>query len=238
MAIKKAIIIGFIFLAAFSVLPGHIDRVSAEDDICQVILTRAMQSLESTCTGTTRNTACYGNNSVKAEPNGSALLKFDTMGDKASIRDIRALVTSPLDTQAGTWGLSLLKLQANLPDSLPGQNVTFVVFGDTSLENASGDMKAFYFSSGLGTPSCKQAPRDAIVVKSPNHTEVSFNANGVQITIASTIVLRAQRGQSMSVKLVEGHARVTAMASRRCFNTMGSLTFRRIVRSLWTVQSR
>jgi hypothetical protein len=210
MTAKKAIIIGLVFLAAMSVLPVAKGQVSAQDDICQVILTRAMQSLETTCNGIARNTACYGNNRVKAEPNGSAQLKFDAQGDKASIRDIRTLVSYPLDTKQGTWGLSLLKLQANLPDSLPGQNVTFVVFGDTTLENASGDMKTFYFSSGLGLPNCKEAPRDAIVVKSPNHTEVSFNANGVQITIASTIILRAQRGQSMSVTLIEGQARVTA----------------------------
>ncbi len=211
MAIKKLFLIGSIILAAISILPGRANLANAaENNTCQEILTRAMQTLDSTCNGVGRNKACYGNNLVKAEPNGSASLKFDTTGDVASIRDIRTISTSPLNTDQGTWGLSLLKLQANLPDSLPGQNVTFVVFGDTSIENTSGDMKAFYFSSGLGTPSCKEAPRDAIVVKSPHHAEVTFNANGVQITIASTIVMRAQRGQDMSVTLVEGHARVTA----------------------------
>src|SRR5258708_25674 len=70
-------------------------------------------------------------------------------------------------------------------------------------------MKSFFFSSGLGSTNCNGAPRDAIVVKSPNHTQVTFNANGVQISIASTIVLKATAHQSMSVQLVEGHAQVT-----------------------------
>jgi hypothetical protein len=35
-----------------------------------------------------------------------------------------------------TWGVSLMRLQANLPDSLPGQNATFLLFGDVQIENA------------------------------------------------------------------------------------------------------
>jgi hypothetical protein len=190
-----------------AVLPN---AVSAET--CAQILTRAVESLQSTCNDLSRNNACYGNNQVKAEPNSGATLKFDAIGDREPIRNIRTLVTSPLNVDTGTWGLSLLKLQANLPDTLPGQNVTFLVFGDTSLENLSGDMQSFYFTSGLGNLSCKEAPRDGIVVRSPQHTEVTFTANGVKITIASTIVLRAERNKSMSVELVEGHAQLTTTA--------------------------
>ena len=50
------------------------------------------------------------------------------------------------------------------------------------------------------------------MVRSPQHTEVTFTANGVKITIASTIVLRAERHKSMSVELVEGNARLTTSA--------------------------
>ena len=185
---------------------------------CEEILTQAMQNLQSICSDVTRNNACYGNNQVKAEPNAGTSLKFDIAGDRAPIRNIRALVTSPLDVNAGTWGMSLLKLQANLPDTLPGQNVTFLVFGNTSVENASGDMQSFYFTTGLGNLSCKAAPKDAIVVRSPQHTEVTFTANGVQISIASTIVLRAERNKSMSVELVEGSAKLTAASGRRHSN--------------------
>jgi hypothetical protein len=177
--------------------------------MCQGILTRAMNTIQSTCDGLGRNKACYGNNKVTVEPNDGVDLKFDAIGDRASIQDIHRLATSPLDTTAGTWGLSLLKLQANLPDSLPGQNITFLVFGNTSVENTSGDMSAFYFTTGLGNLDCKEAPRDGILVRSPQHTEVTFTANGMQISIASTVMLRAVRNQSMSVELIEGHARLT-----------------------------
>jgi hypothetical protein len=190
---------------------GTVERLS-DAGMCQDILTRAMNTVQSTCDGLGRNKACYGNNKVTVEPNDGASLKFDAIGDRASIQDIRRLVTSPLDTTAGTWGLSLLKLQANLPDSLPGQNITFLVFGNTAVENTSGDMSAFYFTTGLGSLDCKEAPRDGILVRSPQHTEVTFTANGLQISIASTVMLRAVRNQSMSVELIEGHARLTTPA--------------------------
>jgi hypothetical protein len=186
-----AILLPFTGTHAQPSAPGAFSPKRVPAETCAQILTRAFQNLQSTCTDIRRNSACYGNNQVKAEPNVGAALKFDTAGDRAPIHIIRTLNTSPLDVNAGTWGLSLLKLQANLPDTLPGQNVTFLVFGDTSVENASGDMQSFYFTSGLGNLNCNEAPRDGIVVRSPQHTEVSFTANGVKITIASTIVLRA-----------------------------------------------
>jgi hypothetical protein len=222
MATKRLIASAAILLvsvgAAFLLFGNHVQASSppstgnssfAPANTCQEILARAMDSVQGQCDDLGRNKACYGNNRVNAEPNGSAALKFDTVGDRAAIQSIHTLVTSPLNVSDGTWGLSLLKLQANLPDSLPGQNITFLVYGDTSIENASGNMQAFYFTSGLSNLSCKEAPQDGIVVRSPQHTEVTFTANGVQITIASTIVLHAERNRAMSVGLIEGHAQIT-----------------------------
>jgi len=184
-------------------------QVTANLSSCEAILTQALAVLQNSCTQLGRNTACYGNNQVTAKPSGNGILKFDQVGDTASIQSITSIDTSPMDLTNGLWGLSVLKLQANLPDTLPGQNVTFLIYGNTHVENTSGDMQAFYFSSGLGTPDCKVAPHDGILVKSPNHTRVTFNANGAQITIASTILLQAQPNKVMTVSLIEGHAQVS-----------------------------
>ncbi|MCC7447937.1 MAG: hypothetical protein IT324_11000 [Anaerolineae bacterium] len=195
--------------AASAAQPVPVNAVDAQQtNTCQTILTRAMEALNNNCSNLDRNKACYGNNAVDAELQNPTV-KFNTLGDKAPIQAIRRIVTSPLDLQQGTWGLSLLKLQANLPDTMPGQNVLFLIFGNITLDNTSGNMQAFYFTSGLGAPACKEAPRDGILVRSPNHTEVTFTANGVQVTIASTVILRAERNKSLDISLVEGHARVT-----------------------------
>jgi hypothetical protein len=34
------------------------------------------------------------------------------------------------------WGVALMRLQANIPETLPGQNVTFLLFGDVEIRNA------------------------------------------------------------------------------------------------------
>jgi len=190
--------------------PTIILKASAANPLsCQEVLAQAFNILQNSCGQLGRNKVCYGNDSVKAEPNGDSVLKFDKAGDTAAIESVRTIETSPLNLSTGTWGLSVLKLQANLPDSLPGQNVTFLVYGNTHIDNTSGDMRSFYFSSGLGTPDCKEAPHDGIVVKSPNHAQVTFTANGVDITIASTVLLSAEPNKTMTVGLVEGHAQVS-----------------------------
>ena len=43
-----------------------------------------------------------------------------------------------MDLVNGMWGVALLRVQANLPDTLPGQNVTMLLFGDVAIENAGG----------------------------------------------------------------------------------------------------
>src|SRR5258708_21053950 len=180
----------------------------AQAGSCQAILTKAYQAIQEACGTLDRNKACYVNDNVSAELSSAASGSFSMPGDKLPIKVIKSIAASPLDLQKQTWGLSLLKLQANLPDTLPGQNVTFLVYGGTSIENTSGDMRSFYFSSTLGSASCQELPTDGMIVSSPNHMQVTFNANGVQITIASTIVLHAQPNQTMTIGLIEGQAQV------------------------------
>src|SRR5258706_1372088 len=186
-------------------IPTDIPVAQIVDKSCQVLLEKAMHTLASVCKKVGRDKACYGNDLVKAEANPNSSLTFDSVGDIANISDIRTLTTAPLDEAQGVWGLSLLKLQVTLPDTLPGQNVTFVVFGNTHVDNKSGDMRTFYFTSGLGVPTCKEAPADSLIVHSPKHLEVTFNANGTRITISSTALLSAEQGKQMSVTLVDGH---------------------------------
>jgi hypothetical protein len=52
------------------------------------------------------------------------------------VAGVQTLTLSPLDQKQDTWGVAMLKLQANLPDTLPGQNVTFLLVGDVEIQNA------------------------------------------------------------------------------------------------------
>ena len=177
---------------------------------CQTIINQALQTMQDKCRDINRNSACFGNDQISTQfADSLAVPQFKLVGDVVSIKQIKSLSTSPLNQQDNTWGVALLKIQANLPDTLPGQNVTFLVYGDTSVQNTSGDMRVFYFSSGLGVPTCTEVPQEGIVVQSPNHMQVNFNANGVHIQIASTILLHAEANKTLDVTLLEGHAIVS-----------------------------
>src|SRR5689334_17367344 len=144
-------------------LPGTPQSINPETGLtCNQIISQVMSTVEKNCIILGRNNACYANPLVNAELNRNAgQQRFDVAGDILPIQAIKSLQTTPLDVTQGTWGVSVLKLQANLPDTLPGQNVTFLVYGDTQLQNIDGKMRSFYFTTGLGNPSCGEAPSDA-----------------------------------------------------------------------------
>lgn len=105
---------------------------------CPAIVQEALARASEACGGAlNRNTACYGNTAITATGWDAAPLEaFAAPGDRLNVADLAALITAPLDEAAGEWGVAVMALQADLLDSLPGQSVTFVVFGDTVLRNA------------------------------------------------------------------------------------------------------
>ncbi|MEP7294109.1 MAG: SH3 domain-containing protein, partial [Chloroflexota bacterium] len=110
---------------------------SAQSETCSAIVEQALAEVDQDCAATGRNQACYGYVSLEATPReGAVNFLFDKQGDLANVADLDTLSLSALDAANDQWGIALLKLQANLPDTLPGQNVTFLLFGDVQLENA------------------------------------------------------------------------------------------------------
>lgn len=106
---------------------------------CGPFVQQAMSAVEQDCARTGRNQACYGYVSMNATPRaGITDFKFAQEGDLARVGDLETLRLSALDPAANTWGIALMKIQANLPDALPGQNVTFLLFGDVELRNGVG----------------------------------------------------------------------------------------------------
>lgn len=82
---------------------------------------------------------------------------------------------------------------------------SLVASGDTSTlpvisETSQTPMQAFYFSTGLGAPTCQDAP-DALVVQGPENVKVNLTVNGADIEIGSTVVLKnTKTGDYASMK--------------------------------------
>lgn len=105
---------------------------------CPAIIATALEAVNSACNQTARNQLCYGHITAHITPReGISDLQFEQSGDVAGIADIESLQLSSFSGTDGEWGVVLAKVQANLPDTLPGQNVTFLLFGDVSITDVS-----------------------------------------------------------------------------------------------------
>lgn len=110
-----------------------------EQGVCPSVIDEAVKVIGDVCAAARRNEACYGNVEVIVQPQPDApALQFEKPGDIINLADIDSLALSSLDPEAPSWGVALMKLQANLPDTLPGQNVTILLFGDVEIRSAVG----------------------------------------------------------------------------------------------------
>lgn len=171
---------------------------------CQALIERAMQASESSCRSIGSNTACYGNQTIDAVLAPDTLQQFSQRGDIVGVDQVRSISASPLLLDHDEWGIAFFNLIANLPRSLPGQTVMMIVFGDTTLENASGNLETFFFTSELGRIVCDKMPDDGIMLTVPNGGGIRFTVNGAQLSLAGDASMKAARNGKMEVSLFEG----------------------------------
>ncbi len=104
---------------------------------CPTLVKQALEALGPNCSGLGRNTACYGFNKVGATFSEAVADDFFTKpSDQAGLSTVASLSTAPLDTKLNEWGVAVMSVQANIPDSLPGQSVRFILLGNAEMENA------------------------------------------------------------------------------------------------------
>jgi hypothetical protein len=102
---------------------------------CSQLVQTALEATNDVCEATSRNSACYGHVKLDAEAQpGFGPFKFDEVGDTVNVAHLNTLRLSPMDMTDGTWGVALLRLQADIPDDKP-QNVNLLLFGDVEVQN-------------------------------------------------------------------------------------------------------
>lgn len=117
-----------------------VGAAAAQEDAaaaCPALVQRALNDLGDNCSVLDRNSACYGFNRVDATfTEVMAAGFFSEPADRAGLGAFQRIATAPLDTTRDYWGIALMNVQANVPGSLPGQAVVFLLMGDTQVENA------------------------------------------------------------------------------------------------------
>ncbi len=188
---------------------------------CSAIMQRAIDLVSEACSATGRNQACHGYFRVEAKAReGDSSLPFN-VGEIISVLDVSALTTAPMNLDEGEWGVALLRLQANLPDTLPGLNATFLLLGDTRIEAnpLSPDaqpMQIFRLETGVTGIRCAEGPADGLLVQTPQDMQrVKLTVNGVTIEAAGTAFIQAQPDKAMTVSALDGTITVSLGGHRQ-----------------------
>lgn len=135
----KFLVILVLLTAIGIVLGGQMiaAQTGTEAVTCPDLIERVLLELEENCTGLGRNSACYGYTRVAATFNREVEEEyFSRPADRTEIVFLESLSTAPLSLDSEEWGVALMNIQANLPGTLPGQSVTFILFGDATVVNA------------------------------------------------------------------------------------------------------
>lgn len=201
-------------LAVFSMLMSI--TVVVAQDACPTIVADALAETDAACLGLGRNEACFGNVNITTTLSDETVV-FQRQGDIVELTAIERMTLSPYDEATGAWGVALMNVQANIPGTVPGQGVTFLLFGDVDITNAGDAMEAFYFSSGVGTADCQESGNGIMINTPEGAGTVTLVANDVTIDLGSTAVLTAQPDDVMTIALTEGTATVTADGESQSF---------------------
>lgn len=118
------------------------------------------------CKNLDRGQVCYAHSVVGAEftDTGTTQDQFSKAGDVLPFSAFKSLLTGPANPDTGDYGVSVMKLQAtNLQNTLPGQAVVFITFGDSSVSGltapadeatAAPTTDATADASAAAAPSC------------------------------------------------------------------------------------
>ena len=271
---------------------------------CDELIEDFLEELDENCSEFDLNRACYGTNLVTAEflsPDDLPENYFTEPSDIAELLQMSNLSTNIFNPEVPEWGIAVLNVQANIPNTIPGQAVKVLLMGAMEMENsvepdeafisersvrltltqnsimryfprsnsdfvqtipagvdvladalstnrswvrvayddipgwiavstldeasqerlvalpmieedARSPMQAFYFETGISQSGCANAPT-TLVVQGPEDYAVDIVANGADIRIDSTIILRTnispgEESAAMEVITLSGEARV------------------------------
>jgi uncharacterized protein YraI len=123
-------VVGLLLMAPTSA----VSQTPSPGETCPELVRTAYATTADLCDATGRNQACYGHSLLQATPHPHvSSFKFNQEGDLADVSEIQSLRLSVMDDTTGAWGISLMRLQANMPDSQAGKNVTLLLLGDVEI---------------------------------------------------------------------------------------------------------
>jgi hypothetical protein len=176
-----------ILLFTFGVFSSWTSEARYGSNACSALALEAMNQSATNCDGLSTNIACYGYNRVSVLFNRDVPEDlFSKPADRADLPDLQSIETSAYDQASDFWGVAVMKLQANIPNTLPGQSVTFILMGETQVADAV-------------PPDQQLLPSSAVVAVAPTtRTNVRSKPSG-----RSNVLLAVNQGQELQADAID-----------------------------------
>jgi len=157
-------------------------------------------STAATCAATTTR-ATYLRGKPAFNANNEALLQPNTSITLTERTADGQWVFAQRDASTGWVAVSTLKSSCDVK----GLPVT-----DPTVPAGLPGLNAFYFTTNISpTAVCADIPSAGLLIQSPGGRRVSFQANGVDVTIGSTVILSAKPNGTMILSVIQGQATMT-----------------------------
>src|SRR5688572_21112729 len=136
---------------------------------CPALVNQALDAIGDNCADLDRNTACYGFDRVDtlfSIPQPADFFSQPT--DRTELVNLETIKTFPLDTDTGRFGVAVLNAQANVPESLPGQGVIFMLVGDAEMTNSVEPDEAIVPAEAIDVTTAADTPLYSLPAVSSN----------------------------------------------------------------------
>jgi len=150
---------------------------------CDATVNTALERVSGICDETEGNELCYGNTMVTITTADDRASSFNTEGDIVPISDVKTIYTSAYQADDDIWGIAVMKALANVPNSLPGASVTFVLYGEVGLENTVNEPVTVPATvNTTGNVRSDASTTASIVMSLPTSTEVRATGRNADST--------------------------------------------------------
>lgn len=128
-----------IFIFTLMILAPKTSEAQTDNlSVCSALAQEALNQSAQNCGDLGVNAACYGYNRVSVLFNSDLSEDlFSKPADRADVAQLQTIETSAYNLNSEFWGVAVMKLQANIPNTLPGQSVTFILMGETEVVDAA-----------------------------------------------------------------------------------------------------
>lgn len=211
------------YIIILVILIISVSVANAQSDQCSTILQEAIAEANESCADMTGDTVCYGTGSVQVtlSPDSSNSSTFSNSADTLTIDNISQITTAPFNLETGEVGVAVINLPIELSDNQPPQSVVLILIGDAILENtgsADDTVPSFSLRRETASSSCPSVP-NGLMIQSPPGIPFTFNMNGAEVSMGSTVFLTVGDNNQMAVRMLEGRAIVANQSVVAGFNT-------------------